>query len=146
MTSVGGVEPWSAGDQTDPAEPSGSIDPGTGAPTDPGEATHAEVLIGFLTDFHAAARAPAEPEPAPTQAKATDRALPSRFAAFVPPDPHEFDDADVLAPISHLPVWPPPPGPDPAVPAAVPASPSASPPATDNRERQPRLRRFGRKG
>lgn len=157
MTYVGSVEPWSAGDGGEPVEPGldSAIHDATDGGGEDGNA-HAEMLIGFLTDFHAAARAPAVPEPEKTE-PARSGALPSRFAAFVPSEPDLFAEADQLAAAAPLPVWPPVPAapatapPAPAPPASEPGSyPAASgrahlDPAGEAAEKQPRFRRFGRR-
>lgn len=131
MTSVGSIDPRSAGDGGVPAGPDGSNSaPASGAPAN--EEAHADLLIGFLTDFHAAAREPLVPEPA--KPAPTTGPLPSRFAAFVP-DVDISDGAFDQAAAEPLPVWPPPPG------TTIP------PPAVEeSAAKGSLLRRFGRRG
>ena len=129
MTSVGSVDPLSAGDAGPAGHDGSNTAPGSDAPAD--DSAHAELLMGFLTEFHAASRAPAEPV-APGPAPSADAKLPNRFAAFVPPDVE--DELDHAASSEPLPVWPPPPSPDP-----VPPEPGGSPKGSVRR-------RFGRRG
>lgn len=132
MTSVGSIDPRSAGDGGVPAGPDGSNSaPGSDAP--PNAEAHADLLIGFLTDFHAAAREPLVPEPA--KPAPTTGPLPSRFAAFVPDVDLADGASDPLAAAEPLPVWPPPPG------AAAP-----TPPVEESAAKGSLLRRFGRRG
>ena len=131
MTSVGSVDPLSAGDDGVPAGLSGtSTVPGFDAPTD-GQAP-AELLMGFLSDFHAAARQPLDPEPDPAATK--DGQLPNRFDAFAPEPGLPDGGLDLLDASDPLPVWPPPPGPETTAPPSDPGPPRGS-----------RLRRLGRR-
>lgn len=145
MTSVGSVDPCNAGDGCDQvdlgedsafaalfASPAGEDD------SDGGEATtgpQTELLIGFLADFHAAGR---EPPPAPSEPAGTGP-LPSRFAAFAPPDPGLLDDG-LGAPNEPLPVWPP----MPAASAPVPEPAAAPAPTAAPTPEPPKQSRFGR--
>ena len=136
MTSVGSVDPPSAGNGFEPVVLDGSI---SASRTDasPAGVDHAELLIGFLTDFHAAAREPAVPEP-PKPVPAQNGKLPSRFAAFVPPELDVLaESADPLSPPEPLPVWPPPPAP-------VGADPKPS--VDGDQPKKSRLGRLGRRG
>lgn len=149
MTHVQSTGPWEAG--------SGGIDPDKGPkaelealpePTDaPASQDHAELLMGFLSDFHAASR---EPPPEPDQVTAAPPASElsplSRFD-FAPRERHD------LLPVAPLPVWPPPPQYDdaastePSGAMEAPATPPADEPeGTEGSKRGTGVfRRFGRR-
>lgn len=131
MTFVGSVDPRSAGDGGVPVGPEGSS-PAPGSDAPPNTEEHTELLIGFLTDFHAAAREPLVPEPA--KPAPTSGPLPSRFAAFVPDGDLADAAFDHAAAAEPLPVWPPPPG------AATPM-----PAIEEHAAKGSLLRRFGRR-